>query len=163
MASPVDLRLDGVAADRFWAKVRKADGCWEWTAYRGTGGYGEFALSGRKVAAHRIAYVATYGEIPAGMIIDHACRNRACVNPEHLRPVTYKQNAENLSGARPESLAGFRGVNYNAKAGKWQASVRHNYKRYYCGLFERPEDAAEAARALRLALHSHNELDRSVR
>lgn len=65
------------------------NGCWLWAGHRDTDGYGQ--TSGGR--AHRIAYLTLVGEIPDGMILDHLCRRRYCVNPEHLQPVTAQENA----------------------------------------------------------------------
>jgi hypothetical protein len=86
--------------ERFWAKVAfgAAGGCWLWTGSKSTG-YGLFAVgstldeSRRKVRAHRWSYEALKGAIPAGLDLDHLCRVRACVNPDHLEPVTRGENA----------------------------------------------------------------------
>jgi hypothetical protein len=78
---------------RFWNKVAavKGGGCWYWMAGLFRGGYGQFRF-GRNTRAHRVAYEALVGEIPAGLDLDHLCRVRHCVNPEHLEPVTRKEN-----------------------------------------------------------------------
>jgi hypothetical protein len=87
----------GTDADRiarFWQKVDKssdANGCWLWTAHK-CRGYGTFGWNGSTKQAHRVAYELTIGPIPAGLTIDHLCRNRSCVNPAHLEPVTMKVN-----------------------------------------------------------------------
>ena len=89
-------------ADRFWGKVEKSPECWEWSAYRYPNGYGMFTLLDRKVQAHRFAYELEVAPIAAGEVIDHVCRNRACVNPAHLRVCSQR---DNLMADGSESLA----------------------------------------------------------
>lgn|SRR5690606_5793950 len=75
---------------RFLAKIRREDGgCWLWTGGLTRTGYGKFGGTG---LAHRYAYQRFIGQIPAGMQLDHLCRNRACCNPSHLEPVTGREN-----------------------------------------------------------------------
>ena len=82
--------------DRFWAKVNKTDGCWRWTGYITREGYGRTAtvVSGRRTTtmAHRLAYELLVGSIPDGLELDHLCRVRNCVRPDHLEPVTGRVN-----------------------------------------------------------------------
>jgi hypothetical protein len=90
------------ATTRFWAKVDKSTflECWIWTAAK-TFGYGTFSLKpGHTVRAHRFSYEQTYGPIPEGLQLDHLCRIRHCVNPEHLEAVTGKTNMERGQQAR---------------------------------------------------------------
>lgn len=77
---------------RFWAKVKKTDECWLWTAAKIPAGYGRFGLAGKTVYAHRVAYELLVGPIPEGLVIDHLCNVTSCVNPDHLRAVTSKEN-----------------------------------------------------------------------
>lgn len=81
------------ASRRFWAKVdkRETDECWEWTGCASRG-YGQFRVGARMQQAHRVAYELLVGPTPEGLEIDHLCRNRACVNPSHLEPVTHRVN-----------------------------------------------------------------------
>lgn len=66
--------------------------CWIWTGADNGRGYGKAKVSGRSVYVHRAAYEALVGPIPAGLDLDHLCRNRGCYNPAHLEPVTRAEN-----------------------------------------------------------------------
>ncbi|HAM40031.1 MAG TPA: hypothetical protein DCP69_01495 [Candidatus Omnitrophica bacterium] len=94
---------------RFWAKVRVLEnGCWEWTATRRTG-YGRFKVGSRRdrtarfLQAHRFAYETLVGPIPEGLESDHLCRNRPCIFPAHIEPVTPRENV--LRGDGPSARA----------------------------------------------------------
>jgi hypothetical protein len=77
-----------------WHKMALPHGaadCWEWT---GTvrSGYGRVHVNGRRRSAHVVVYELLNGPVPEGMQLDHLCRNRLCVNPSHLEPVSVKEN-----------------------------------------------------------------------
>lgn len=78
--------------ERFTTKINKTDTCWLWTAGLTKGGYGQFGIGKKKFSAHRFAYELWVGPIPHGMVIDHLCRVKACVRPEHLEAVSQKVN-----------------------------------------------------------------------
>ncbi len=93
---------DAEVQARFWAKVNKADDCWEWTAGKNKEGYGVFSLRRQPIGAHRFAYELSHGPIQAKLAIDHLCRNHSCVRPEHMEPVTSRENS--LRGQGPPAL-----------------------------------------------------------
>ena len=68
------------------------EGCWEWFGAKSPAGYGTISWLGRDRPTHRVAYELLVGPVPDGLQLDHLCRNRACLNPEHLEPVTNREN-----------------------------------------------------------------------
>lgn len=83
---------DAERAAAFWDKVCKTDSCWEWMACRFPLGYGLAWWDGRNRLAHVVSYELSFGPVPEGLELDHLCRNRSCVRPDHLEPVTHKTN-----------------------------------------------------------------------
>jgi hypothetical protein len=78
---------------RMAAKVRVVDnGCWLWVGAIDSTGYGRFLHEGKVTLTHRLSYELLVGPIPAGLEIDHLCRVRACLAPEHLEAVTHAEN-----------------------------------------------------------------------
>jgi hypothetical protein len=148
---------------RFKEKVIEAPGCWGWAAsIHPQQGYALFWLQGKTHGAHRVAYTLANGPIPPGMFVDHACLNRGCVNPGHLRLATPKQNNENPAGLYRSNTSGISGVTWHKPTRKWEAAVSHHGKRVYAGRFTDIEDARQAVIAKRNELFTHNVLDRKA-
>lgn len=74
-------------------------GCWLWTGATLDAGYGAIQVSGKTRRAHRVVFESERGPIPDGLVLDHLCRNRLCVNPNHLEPVTLVENILRGDGA----------------------------------------------------------------
>lgn len=108
------------AQQRFWAQTNRDEtGCLNRTSGLTPYGYSRFRTAGVELYAHRIAYTLIHGAIPAGMVIDHLCRNRACVEPAHLEAVSQQENVHrgdllfgvcarghSISGANAKYVAG---------------------------------------------------------
>lgn len=82
--SPVDLETKYIPEPN--------TGCWLWLCAVNETGYGRFTHGGKSFFAHRYVYEIHKGPVPDGLVLDHLCRQRSCVNPDHLEPVTQREN-----------------------------------------------------------------------
>ncbi len=78
--------------EKFQFFVQPTGFCWEWVGSLNPGGYGNIKIGGKTISAHRWVYETLVGPIPEGLDLDHLCRVRHCVNPDHLEPVTRAEN-----------------------------------------------------------------------
>jgi hypothetical protein len=99
----------------FFSKVSQVDetlrSCWEWTGAKDQHGYGRFGIRRKNRRAHVVAWVIENGPISEGLELDHLCRNRSCVRPDHMELVSHRENLIRGDISRP------RGTN-----GKWRAA-----------------------------------------
>lgn len=101
--------------ERFWSKVDKLAAvpecrpdlgpCWLWTASKSPKGYGRFDLPGRTIGAHRWSYEDVNGSVPVDLELDHLCRVRRCVNPDHLEAVTHQINVERCPDSNARKIS----------------------------------------------------------
>jgi hypothetical protein len=151
--------LSGIAIpfeERLWSYVTKTESCWLWTGPLTDQNYGYFHHDRERWAAHRYFYTRFCEPIPEGLEIDHRCFVTNCVNPDHLRLATRKQQNEYRQGAQKHSKTGVRGVWLNGnKYKKYSAGVGHNGKSVHVGTFYTIEEAEAAVRAKRKELHSY--------
>jgi hypothetical protein len=100
---------------RFWSKVEKTSGCWNWTRQCNAAGYGIFsrkeALRHYPRLAHRVAWEMTNGTIPDGMLVCHTCDNPACVRPDHLFLGTNLENARDKE-SKGRGFSPYRGATH---------------------------------------------------
>jgi hypothetical protein len=137
--------MNAATLARFWSKVRKSDGCWEWTASKRFKGYGAFVwpsesgdiVQGR---AHRFSWLVHRGEIPPGMCCLHKCDNPACVNPDHLWLGTKAENNRDMI-AKGRRVVGGTWCGF----GKYHRGVSHHNAKM-------TPDTVRALRADRIAM-----------
>lgn len=146
--------------DRFWSKVNKTEGCWLWTAGQFKDGYGGYGIGRKVYRAHRVAFEDANGPIAPGLVIDHRCRVKLCVRPDHLQAVTQSVNMQNRGGPQANSTTGVRDVFWHKARGKYRISIQIAGDQHHGGYFVDLAEAEAAAIALRNELHTNNLTDR---
>lgn len=121
--------------------INDETGCWEWLESLDRYGYGRvrIPIGGRvrHIGAHRVSWWAYRGPIYHGLQLDHLCRNRKCVNPWHLEPVTNKVNSERGNGppksaGRPRSVALTGCTKHGFDDGYWYTTKKYGTDRWVC-------------------------------
>jgi hypothetical protein len=144
MRTNQSIHLNKESEARFWSKVSLdlVSGCWIWGAYVDNVGYGNFGVNGKTARAHAVSWTIFNGKMQAGMVLDHICNNRRCVNPDHLRLATHTENQRNQK-LRVNNTCGFKGVYFDKRRGHWVARVRAG-RVYWLGSFGTPTEAHAA-------------------
>lgn len=124
--------------DRFWEKVSIGD-CWEWTGAKDGCGYGmvnPFESKKRVVGstrAHRVAWELLVGPMADDLEIDHLCKNRLCINPDHLEPVTHRVNVQrSITGIKRRPKMCGRGLHDMSVHGHVRSNASSTNGHAYC-------------------------------
>lgn len=145
--------------DRLMGRIEARGSCWQWIGRLDVGGYGvgwvhDETQKGLSRKAHRLVWETLVGPIPTGLTLDHLCRNRACVNPMHLDPVSQRTNilrGEGLAARNALKVACPKGHPYD------ESNTRLEYGgRRVCIECARAKGRRQAAkrRAVRDGLHA---------
>lgn len=139
-----------IGADRFDQTYRTAEnGCLEWAGSKTHNGYGQLYDGTAMVRAHRFAWERANGPIPVGMVVDHTCFNRACVNVDHMRLLTSGQNNQNREGAQDRNKSGIRNVYWSKDKSKWFVRMGVSGRYLNFGYFSDKDEAGKVAATMR--------------
>ena len=125
-------------------RTERQGDCLVWTGSKVSKGYGSINSAGRILSAHRAAWELAHGPVPAGLVVDHICHNRACVEVTHLRLATPEENRRNLAGALSTNSLGIR----NARRRGSRIEIR--VLQEHMGFADTEEEAIALAAASRL-------------
>ena len=132
--------------------------CIIWFGPENQKGYGRILVERKRQNVHRVVYEMECGPIPNGMVIDHICHERSCINPDHMRICTNNENVKNRK-LNINNTSGFKGVSknsYTSKKGlppRWVASIQSNGKTINLGSFGSKQEAYEAYCKAAVELH----------
>jgi hypothetical protein len=148
--------------ESFAGRTRQVGDCLVWVGATNTV-YGMITVApNTEQYVHRYAWERAHGPIPDGMMPDHTCHNKLCVNAAHMRLVNKVQNAQNVRGPRSDNTSGHLGVSWNKARGKWMAYASFEKKMKFLGNYATAEEAAEVSREFRLKHYTHNDHDRAA-
>lgn len=139
-SAPLDVILE--------QRSRQDGDCRIWTGAVDAAGYGHKRWNGRPQTVHRLKWISANGPIPVGMVIDHICWNKACINIEHLRLVTHAQNMQYRPGPPSNSTTGVRNVS-KSREGTFVVSIKVNEKTTNFGTYSTLDEAARVAGRIR--------------
>ena len=147
-----------IGIDRFdQSYVPSESGCLEWSGSTTHNGYGQFYDGTGMVRAHRFAWERTNGPIPEGLVVDHLCHIRKCVNPAHMRLLTAAENQQNRKGVQARNASGHRGVYWDEPKGKWTVKVGIGGKSVHGGRFTDKDEAGRVAAEMRAELMPYSQ------
>ncbi len=129
---------------KFWEKVNipdSLDGCWLWTAYIYDFGYGLFHATERKTVAHKWSYELMKGPVPDRLELDHLCRVRHCVNPDHLEAVTHLENVRRGDAGKNMSIKTHCPQGHPYSGDNLRISIRQHGKSRICRTCQRDSTA----------------------
>ncbi|MEW2011509.1 HNH endonuclease signature motif containing protein [Microbacterium sp. NPDC078814] len=144
---------------RVESKTLRGEGCWAWSGAHANTGYAQVRENKKLHYVHRLVYAFHNGSVPDGMVVDHKCHNRGCINPEHLQAVSPKQNNENRSGPARNNTSGYRGVYRITRSGKWGARLKDGPTVHREEGFATAAEAAKAASRMRATIFTNSLLD----
>lgn len=141
--------------------VNPDTGCWEWTGAK-RDGYGLFKVKGKNVSAHRWSWEFFRGPIPQGLEIDHLCRNRACVNPNHLEPVTKTENMGRIPWTDAARAAHKAGRDKSATMRRTATHCRRGHERTPENIYVTPTGGWSCRKCRALAQRRYSERKKEV-